>query len=89
MCTCRHSFDTSVLSSATGSPPRQMTEFSNTPPSDGKFLVKPQAEKMRRISTGCMKIEVGGEKNKLDTAHSSFSKCECKAKQVVFLFDKE
>jgi hypothetical protein len=51
-------------------------EFSNLPPQHAKHLIKPQAEKLRRISTGCMKIEVTGEKTQIDGgSHGGFHKC--------------
>ena len=43
-----------------GSPPH--TEFTGEPPEvDSCLVIKPQAEKLRRVSTGCMKLE-GEEK---------------------------
>ena len=79
----RHSFDTSAMMSSLSEQNEQSgsrtghVEFSNTPPQHAKHLIKPQAEKPRRISTGCMKIEVTGEKTQIDgKTHSSFQKCE-------------
>ena len=74
---CRHSFDTEA---EPASPPPHQVEFRASLPTTNKHLVKPQVEKLRRISTGSMKIEVTGEKTSLDSHVTSFKKC----KQVYF-----
>ncbi|OWF45269.1 Ras-specific guanine nucleotide-releasing factor 1 [Mizuhopecten yessoensis] len=52
---CQSSSDTDIYG-AGGSPP----QFTGEPPSTHKLMIKPHAEKPRRISTGCMNIEVTG-----------------------------
>ena len=74
---CRHSFDTEA---EPASPPPHQVEFRASLPTTNKHLIKPQVEKLRRISTGSMKIEVTGEKTSLDSHVTSFKKC----KQVYF-----
>lgn len=74
----RHSFDHVGSPSPTTSspPPMAQIEFSNLPPSHSTHLIKPQAEKLRRISTGSMDIEVTSEKQThLHSTGSGFIKC--------------
>ncbi|XP_060073203.1 ras-specific guanine nucleotide-releasing factor 2-like [Ylistrum balloti] len=52
---CQSSSDTDIYGGG-GSPP----QFTGEPPSTHKLMIKPHAEKPRRISTGCMNIEVTG-----------------------------
>ncbi|XP_033749223.1 ras-specific guanine nucleotide-releasing factor 1-like [Pecten maximus] len=52
---CQSSSDTDIYGGG-GSPP----QFTGDPPSTHKLMIKPHAEKPRRISTGCMNIEVTG-----------------------------
>ena len=81
---CRHSFDTEVLTRS-HSPPQNFTS------KNSKLLIKPQVDKLRRISTGSMKIEVTGEKTPTNQSqsqsqgqgqshwesnYSNFKKCE-------------
>lgn len=97
---CRQSFDTEELNlSSSSSPPLIPTpiplsapvpgfsqvDFSRQPPGpDSRHLMKPLAEKLRRVSTGSMRIEVTGEKSPLgarlsDTSGampSGFRKCK-------------
>lgn len=71
--THRHSFDHEMLRNAAGSPPSNF--HGRLAPKDNKLLIKPQAEKVRRISTGGLRIEVTGEKQKIDVSGaSSFSR---------------
>jgi len=103
---CRQSFDTEELNlSSSSSPPLPLiplsapvaifgqVEFSRQPPgADSRHLMKPLAEKLRRVSTGSMRIEVSGEKSPLsarlsDTSGampSGFRKC----KNLLFLLDR-
>lgn len=82
---CRHSFDHELLVSSR-SPPEATPhpDFTSSLPSDARSLVKPQAEKLRRISTGCMRGDViapGDASHQLSTSLGSgscgagFSKC--------------
>ncbi|PVD19918.1 hypothetical protein C0Q70_20412 [Pomacea canaliculata] len=49
----------SISEGESGSPPH--TEFTGEPPEvDARYVIKPHAEKLRRISTGCMKLEDEG-----------------------------
>ncbi|KAK7496823.1 hypothetical protein BaRGS_00011803, partial [Batillaria attramentaria] len=46
----------SISEGESGSPPH--TEFTGEPPEvDSRYVIKPHAEKLRRVSTGCMKLE--------------------------------
>lgn len=73
----RHSFDHVGSPSPTASSPTLMSqiEFSNLPPTDSTHLIKPQAEKLRRISTGSMDIAVVSETQPLHSSGSGFIKC--------------
>ena len=49
----------SISEGESGSPPH--TEFTGEPPEvDSRYVIKPHAEKLRRVSTGCMKLEDEG-----------------------------
>ena len=60
VCVCRHSFD-NVEDLGSASPPPASVTFTGLPPQDTHLLIRPQAERLRRISTGSMRIEVGGD----------------------------
>ena len=52
-------------------------DFSAAPPTNGRHLVKPQVEKPRRTSTGCMNIDVTGNRSAIGPGAVGFKKCEC------------
>ena len=71
----------SISEGESGSPPH--TEFTGEPPEvDSRYVIKPHAEKLRRVSTGCMKLEdegaaLGAERSLHPTANISSEQPTC------------
>ena len=97
VCACSvrsHSFDTEMLTERVSPPPPPSlpvpdlvggcSTFSAHPPMNGRHLIKPQVEKPRRTSTGCMATEVAAAEAPKMAGHKSsiatdgrFLPCKC------------